>query len=73
MNRSIVNVIFGGYGTSSTGSNLHFHRIINLGSGPAQKVQGSYTPVNIEEAVDMIVNSKSVIIVPGRARRKNSK
>jgi len=53
MNRSIVNVIFGGYGTSSTGT------------GVAQKVIGSYTSCNVDEAVDMITSAKSIIITPG--------
>jgi NAD(P) transhydrogenase len=37
MNRSIVSVIFGGYGTSSTGS------------GPAMKIEGTHTETNADE------------------------
>lgn len=53
MNRSITNVIFGGYGTSSTGT------------GEAMKVVGEITPTTPDEVVDWLVNSKNVIIVPG--------
>jgi len=53
MNRSLVNVIFGGYGTSSTKG------------GPAAKVTGTHREVDVDGAVDMIVNAKSIIIVPG--------
>jgi len=53
MNRSIFNVIFGGYGTSSTGT------------GQAQKITGTHTPINVDDAVEMITNSKSIIITPG--------
>jgi len=53
MNRSITNVIFGGYGTSSTGK------------GEAMKVTGEVTPTNVEEVVEWLVHSKNIIIVPG--------
>jgi len=53
MNRSIVNVIFGGYGTLSTGT------------GEAVKITGTHTTVNVEEAAEQMVEAKSVIIVPG--------
>lgn len=53
MNRSIVSVIFGGYGTLSTGT------------GQAEKVTGTVTECNVDEAVDMMTASKNIIIVPG--------
>jgi len=53
MNRSITNVIFGGYGTSSTGK------------GEAMKVTGEITPTSTDEVVDWLINAKNVIIVPG--------
>ncbi|XP_055623090.1 NAD(P) transhydrogenase, mitochondrial-like [Toxorhynchites rutilus septentrionalis] len=53
MNRSLPNVILGGYGTSSTG-----------GGKPAEIV-GTHTEVNVEGVVDMINNSKNIIITPG--------
>jgi len=53
MNRSIVSVIFGGYGTASTGK------------GEAMKVTGTHTETNIEEVKELCVNAKNVIIVPG--------
>ncbi|XP_064596861.1 NAD(P) transhydrogenase, mitochondrial-like [Liolophura sinensis] len=53
MNRSLPNVILGGYGTSSTGK------------GEAMKITGEHTEVNTEGAVDMIVNAKDIIITPG--------
>jgi len=53
MNRSLANVIFGGYGTSSTGA------------GPAEKVTGVHKEVDVDGAVEMITSAKSIIIVPG--------
>lgn len=53
MNRSLANVILGGYGTSSTG-----------GGKPAEIV-GTHTEVNVDGVVDMIKNSKNIIITPG--------
>jgi NAD(P) transhydrogenase len=53
MNRSIFNVIFGGYGTSSTGS------------GKAEAVTGSVTETSVDEVVQWLAEAKSVIIVPG--------
>ncbi|KJE93318.1 NAD(P) transhydrogenase [Capsaspora owczarzaki ATCC 30864] len=55
MNRSLPNVIFGGFGTQS-----------NAGAAAsAQKVTGTHTEVNVDEAVEIITQSKSVVIVPG--------
>lgn len=53
MNRSLPNVILGGYGTSSTG-----------GGKPAEIV-GTHTEVNVDGVIDMIKNSKNIIITPG--------
>merc|ERR1719378_279587 len=53
MNRSLANVILGGYGTSSTGS------------GEAMKITGVHTETDIDGTVDMLTNAQSVIIVPG--------
>ncbi|XP_044751001.1 NAD(P) transhydrogenase, mitochondrial-like [Coccinella septempunctata] len=53
MNRSLPNVILGGYGTSSTGS------------GKPMEITGTHTEVNLEGAVEAIKNAKNVIIVPG--------
>jgi len=53
MNRSIVSVIFGGYGTLSTGT------------GEAVRVTGNHTEVKADEVADLMVGSKNVIIVPG--------
>lgn len=53
MNRSLMNVILGGYGTSSTGT------------GKAMEITGTHTEVNAPSCVDMIVNAKNIIITPG--------
>ncbi|XP_053699405.1 NAD(P) transhydrogenase, mitochondrial-like [Sabethes cyaneus] len=53
MNRSLPNVILGGYGTSSTG-----------GGKPAEIV-GTHTEVNVDGVVEMIRNAKNIIITPG--------
>lgn len=53
MNRSLPNVILGGFGTSSTGS------------GKPMEITGTHTEVNVDGAVEAIRNAKNVIIVPG--------
>lgn len=53
MNRSLPNVILGGFGTSSTGS------------GKPMEITGSHTEINIESTVDLIANAKNIIITPG--------
>ena len=53
MNRSLPNVILGGFGTKTGGT------------GKAMKVEGTHVTTNVEETVDWLVHSKNVIIVPG--------
>ncbi|XP_058944433.1 NAD(P) transhydrogenase, mitochondrial-like [Pocillopora verrucosa] len=53
MNRSLANVLFGGYGTLSTGT------------GEREKITGTHTEINAEGAVEMLTSSKNVIITPG--------
>eukprot|EP00775_Hariotina_reticulata_P007046 gene7046-7260_t len=51
MNRSLLNVIFGGYGTSS--------------SGPAAVVTGTHTEISVPEAAETLATASRVLIVPG--------
>jgi len=53
MNRSLVSVLFGGYGTASTGT------------GKAMKVTGTATETNVDQAVELLTSSKKIVIVPG--------
>merc|ERR1712136_150841 len=53
MNRSLANVILGGYGTTSTGG------------GKPMEIVGTHTECNVEETVEMIKDAENVIIVPG--------
>lgn len=53
MNRSLINVIMGGFGTSSTGT------------GKPKEITGTHTEVNLDGAVEHIMNAKSIIITPG--------
>lgn len=53
MNRSLPNVILGGFGTSSTGG------------GEAMAITGTHTEIFTDEVCDALVNAKNVIIVPG--------
>ncbi|KAI4466421.1 nad(p) transhydrogenase [Holotrichia oblita] len=53
MNRSLPNVILGGYGTSSTGT------------GKPMEITGTHTEVNVDNVVEMINNARNIIIVPG--------
>mmetsp|Transcript_20427 Transcript_20427/g.31525 ORF Transcript_20427/g.31525 Transcript_20427/m.31525 type:complete len:1062 (-) Transcript_20427:163-3348(-) len=53
MNRDIVSVILGGYGTKSSGG------------GKAMEFSGEATMTNVEDTVALLADSQSVIIVPG--------
>ncbi|XP_042250537.1 NAD(P) transhydrogenase, mitochondrial [Thunnus maccoyii] len=53
MNRSLANVILGGYGTSSTGT------------GKPMEIVGTHTEVNVDQTVDMIKEAQTIIITPG--------
>ncbi|EEB15892.1 NAD(P) transhydrogenase, putative [Pediculus humanus corporis] len=53
MNRSLFNVILGGFGTSSTKG------------GKPMEVTGTHTEVNVDNVVEMIGNAKNIIITPG--------
>ncbi|XP_048359279.1 NAD(P) transhydrogenase, mitochondrial [Sphaerodactylus townsendi] len=53
MNRSLANVILGGYGTTSTAG------------GKPMEISGTHTEVNVDNAVDMIKEANNIIITPG--------
>ena len=53
MNRSLPNVILGGYGTSSTGG------------GKPMEITGTHTEVVVDNVAEMIRNAKNIIITPG--------
>jgi len=53
MNRSLPNVILGGFGTSSTGT------------GKAMEITGEATVWDVDQTVAAIADAKNIIIVPG--------
>merc|ERR1711931_124406 len=53
MNRSLPNVILGGFGTSSTGS------------GEAMAITGTATVWEVDETVKAIADARNIVIVPG--------
>ncbi|CAG0906128.1 unnamed protein product [Cyprideis torosa] len=53
MNRSLPNVILGGYGTSSTGG------------GKPMEVSGTHSEIDVEGTAELLRNAKNVIITPG--------
>jgi NAD(P) transhydrogenase len=53
MNRSLPNVILGGFGTSSTGT------------GEAMKITGTHTEVSADETVERLIEAENIMIVPG--------
>ncbi|XP_070618180.1 NAD(P) transhydrogenase, mitochondrial-like [Erythrolamprus reginae] len=53
MNRSLPNVILGGYGTTSTAG------------GKPMEVVGTHTEVGTDQAIEMIKEANSIIITPG--------
>jgi len=54
MNRSLANVIFGGFGTSSGSS-----------PGAGSEVEGTITEISAEEVAEELKEAKEVMIVPG--------
>lgn len=54
MNRSLANVILGGYGTTSTAG------------GKPMEITGTHTEINLENAVEMIKEANNIIITPGK-------
>merc|ERR1719150_2057964 len=53
MNRDVVSVILGGFGTKSTGT------------GKAKQFEGEATTTNVADVTHLLLESQSVIIVPG--------
>merc|ERR1719346_538564 len=53
MNRSLPNVILGGFGTSSTGT------------GKPMEITGEHTEWKVDDTVNAMVEAKNIIIVPG--------
>ncbi len=54
MNRSIVSVILGGFGSAEGSS-----------PGTATEIEGEVTPTQVDDVIDMLKEATSVIIVPG--------
>ena len=53
MNRDIVSVLLGGYGTKATGG------------GEAIQFEGETTMTNVDDTIQMLADAESVIVVPG--------
>lgn len=53
MNRSLANVIFGGYGTLSTAG------------GKPMEITGTHTEINVGDALEMIREANNIVITPG--------
>jgi len=53
MNRSLPNVILGGYGTSS------------YAGGEAMKIEGVHKEIQVPDTVDLMTESQNILIVPG--------
>merc|ERR1711994_283383 len=53
MNRSLPNVILGGFGTSGTGD------------GKPMEITGTHTEWSIDQTVQSMVDSRNIVIVPG--------
>jgi len=53
MNRSLPNVILGGYGTDSTGT------------GKPMEITATHTEINVDQAIDHIKEAHNIIITPG--------
>jgi len=57
MNRSLTNVILGGFGNKPVKSRVQ------------AAIGGTHTETNVDQVVDLIVNSKSIIITPGEKKK----
>ncbi|KAF4101045.1 hypothetical protein G5714_017477 [Onychostoma macrolepis] len=53
MNRSLPNVILGGYGTTSTAG------------GKPMEITGTHTEINVEQSIELIKEANRIIITPG--------
>lgn len=60
MNRSLGNVIFGSYADLATGKKMVKKKYIFF-----QEVTGTHQEITVEGVVELLVNSKNVIVVPG--------
>jgi NAD(P) transhydrogenase subunit beta len=54
MNRSIWNVIFGGFGAAPA-----------AGSGEAKVIEGEMTEISVDETTELMKNAKKIMIIPG--------
>jgi NAD(P) transhydrogenase subunit beta len=54
MNRSFFSVIFGGFGANE-----------GVSSGPATPIEGEVKPITSDETVELLKESKHIVIVPG--------
>jgi NAD(P) transhydrogenase subunit beta len=54
MNRSIVNVIFGGFGATPAAA-----------GGAAQPIEGEVTSISAHDTAELLKEAKSIVIVPG--------
>lgn len=61
MNRSLANVILGGYGTTSTAG------------GKPMEISGTHTEINLDNAIDMIREANSIIITPGKKNKQKTR
>lgn len=59
MNRSLPNVILGGYGTTSTAG------------GKPMEIVGTHTEVNVDQSIEMIKEANSIIITPGKRHNQD--
>lgn len=58
MNRSLTSVILGGFGNKPVQSNT-----------AQDAIAGVHTETNIDQVADLMNNSKSIIITPGRMKK----
>lgn len=54
MNRSLTSVILGGFGNKSVESNTEV------------SITGTHTETTVDQVADLMANSKSIIITPGK-------
>lgn len=57
MNRSLISVILGGFGNKPVKSTTQ------------GTISGTHSETNVEQVADLLINSKNIIITPGKIKK----
>jgi len=57
MNRSLTSVILGGFGNKPVNSTTQ------------ETISGTHSETNVDQVADLLINSKNIIITPGKMKK----